>query len=423
MSEDKQFQSFGAGIKTLGLTESNLRVEGFRTDGTSNYLVNLNYRGQTWAAVLRLPAIGASLREFLAEKEKALSAANYLLNVLQDGIDVGFGCTLNFSGYSCFVDGESTQRFFHFQSDVTPLVLIDKIHQHQQEIASFKYPESLPADTRSYISNYNGPFYLSRGAPAWETLEEYPGLEEPVAHALAALHLATGSGEPVSYEASLCILREIEVEISHAIQTWSPSAKSKEGIALNKSLKNWYADTDPERTELTRRERFVRTLAGKTVFDVAFNRAIAARGRGCHELRTFCHGDCHGGNFILVRYEFTLSQPGVLLDRVFLNEVFEKDKTLQEVSVSIKEENSSIVVSESGSGSPNGLKARRNRHYEIHLVDLDNVRGTTEDTKQLHIYDALFYSMSMANLSRLFGSPVESSDILRHYYDGLRSKS
>lgn len=417
------FLRFDEGVAEVGLDKSSLRVEGFRTDGTSNYLANLNYRGQTWAAVLRLPANGATIEQFLAEKRCALEAVEYLIKVLRVGIDVGFDCVLKLSGRSCFVEGCSTQDFLHQQAGAGPLFLIDQIHNRKKRIEAFHYPEALPDDTRQYISEYGGPLYLSRGAPAWETLEEYPELEEPVAHTLASLHLATGAGKPVPFEIALSVLSEIEAEILPAVQKWFPEERSKEQLALTKSLMKWKADDDPERTEVIRRERFMRTFSGRELYAKVFERALARYALPHFPLRSFCHGDCHGGNFVLVRYQFTLNQPDVLLDRVFLNEIFEKDEGLIEVAVTFDERNATIIHTLPSAKESWSLRARRHLHHEIHLVDLDSGRGTTEETKVLHLYDALSYSISMANLTRLFGSPLDSTQVLLHYYDGLRRRA
>ena len=415
--------SFEEGITKIGLGKLGLKVEDFRTDGTSNYLANLNYHGQTWAAVLRLPAMRASLNDFLDEKRRALVSVDYLTKVLEGGIEVGFDCVLKFGGSSCFVEGYSTQGFLRAQSGVKPLLLIDQIHGRQKRIDGFRYPEALPDDAKQYIAEYCGPLYLSRGAPAWETLEEYPELEEPVAHALAALHLATGVGKPVPFDDAIGVLSEIEKEILVSVQRWVPEKESKEALALTKSLKKWSAGDDPARTPLIRCERFLRTAAGRNLYDKVFERAIGQHRLPEVPLRAFRHGDCHGGNFVLVRYEFALDQPETLLDRVFLNEVFDKKPDLFEVAILIDERNGRITYTLPSTKGSESIRAHRDRHHEIHIIDLDNGGGTTEETKVLHLYDALSYSISMANLTRLFGSPLDSTQVLLHYYDGLRRRA
>lgn len=411
--------SFDEGIAKIGLNKSGLRVEGFRTDGTSNYLANLNCQGQTWAAVVRLPAKGADLQEFLGEKRQALVAVEYLVEVLRDGIDVGFDCVLKFDGVSCLVENASTQAFLRYQAEAPPISLVDNIDQRQKEIQGFRYPQGLPDDTRDYILRYSGPFYLSRGAPAWETLEEYPEFEEPVAHALALLHLATGSGVLVSYDSALRVLREIEADLLKGVEGWSPEDGSKEQLALAKALKKWKAADDADRLAIVRRERFLRTSRGKDVYRTAFERAVGRQKLPDHPMSSFCHGDCHGGNFILVRYHYVLNHPEVMVDRIFLNEIFANDQSLFEVAITIDEKNAQIIHSAPSDKNRSAILARRCVHHEIHPVDLDNGTGTTEGTKVLHLYDALSYSLSMSNITRLWGAHVDAAQVLSHYYDGL----
>src|SRR6266851_5499148 len=128
MGDRAPLLTFDEGIAKIDLSKSGLRVEGFRTDGTSNYLANLNYQGQTWAAVVRLPAMGADVHEFVQEKRQALVAVDYLVDVLRKGIDVGFDCVLKFGGVSCLLENSSTQHFLRYQADAPPILLIDTIH-------------------------------------------------------------------------------------------------------------------------------------------------------------------------------------------------------------------------------------------------------------------------------------------------------
>jgi hypothetical protein len=411
-------ESFQEAIMRIGLETSGLRVEGFRTDGTSNYLANLNFHGQTWAAALRLPAKGADVREFVFEKEQALVSVQYLLKVLGRGIEIDPNFVLRFSGVSCFVEGTSVQKFLRYQSNSKPLTLIDNINKRKKEIAGAAYPISLPEDTRNYVENYDGPFYLSRGAPAWETLEEYSHLERPVAHAVAALHLLTGKGAPVPFAAAQMILSETQIGMKHAADKWVPEPSSKEESALIKSLRKWNSGQDSERIDCIRNERFMRTTAGKTACHRIFGEAVRRQRLPEDVLKSFCHGDCHGGNFIIVRYLYMLNEEGVLMDRVFLNEIFETDAHIESVNVRVDERNQSIVygVSELDRG---GLTAFRKMHQEVHIIDLDAGSGVEQESKELHLYDAVVYALSLENLTRLFAHPIPADQILGHYYEGL----
>lgn len=415
--------SIGMGLTKIGMGLLGLKVEDFRTDGTSNYLANLNYRGQTWAAALRLPARGATLEQFLTEKRRALQAVGYLLQVLRSGISIGWDCTLKFEGVSCFVENASVQEYLKLQSTEQPLVLIDDINKREKTIQGFNYPEALPDDSREYITNYSGPFYLSRGAPAWETLEDYPELEEPVAHALARLHLVTGQGMPIPFEIASSVLSELESVVEYACDEWTPKDGSKEARALKKSLSKWNANNDETRSRLIRRERYLRTADGQTLFRETISNRLSQQPLPDQPLRSFSHGDCHGGNFILVRFQYSLNRPAVILDRVFLNEIFEKNQQLRNVSITIEEKAGRIHHKLYDETHPPTLLATRKLHHDIHLIDLDNGLGTTAETKVLHVYDALAYSLSLANLTRLFASPIPSHEVLKHYYQGLERNS
>jgi hypothetical protein len=413
--------SFGEGVTKIGMKLQGLKCEEFRTDGTFNYVANLNYQGQTWAAALRLPAKGARLEEFLIEKYRALHVVEYLMSVLKDGIGIGFDSSLKFEGVSCLVEGSSAHKYLRSQGSEKPLELIDLINNRKKIIEGIDYPSALADDAKQYVPNYAGPFYLSRGAPARETLEDYPELEEPVAYSLAALHLITGQGTPVPFETARQILDEVAPVVHEGALRYIPIEGSKEERALKKSMNNWKAD-DPERIALVRQERFMRTSTGQELFRSTLHHSLQRHALPDQPLKSFSHGDCHGGNFIIVRYQYILNQGGVLLDREFLNKIFESDQTLSEVAVTIDRQGSYITHARCSSANPSALIARRKFRHDIHLIDLDSGRGTTDDTKVLHLYDTLFYALSLANLTQLFASPVNSREILRHYYDGLRAK-
>ena len=414
---DNTLPPFSRGIQEIGLAIGDLRLEGFRTDGTSNYLANLNFRGQTWAAALRLPAKGADVHEFVSEKKHALVAVDYLLQVLHSDVEVSNNCVLAFRGVSCLVEGKSVQDFL-CQSGLGQLVLIDNVLGREKSIIGVTYPDCISEDVREYVRNYGGPFYLSRGAPAWETLEEYPDFEPQVAHAIAALHLLTGSGTPVPLTVAQAILSETQLVLNRAADRWTPEPGSKEEAALVKSLKKWNPSQDPKKVVFIRRERFMRTRDGKAVCHKIFSEMVRQHPLKENVLRSFRHGDCHGGNFIIVRYMYTLTNPAILLDRVFLNEIFDARPLVDRVHVTIDNQSQRIVfdVRESTGFS---VTAERKPHSEIHIIDLDAGQGSETNTKQVHLYDALIYAMSLENLTTLFAHPIVSKEILGHYYDGL----
>src|SRR5205809_5323157 len=145
---------FDRAVQLIGLGIDGLKLEGLRTDGTSNYLANLNYHGQTWAAALRMPARGASIDEFVQEKQQALESVSYLLKALAGGVELGFDCSLQFGGISTFVEPNSTQVFLHDQHLRKPLLLVDHYGGREKRIEGLKYPECVPEEQREYISSY-----------------------------------------------------------------------------------------------------------------------------------------------------------------------------------------------------------------------------------------------------------------------------
>jgi hypothetical protein len=411
--------SFLKAVELIDLDFLGLRLDGFRTDGTSNYLGNLNCQGQTWAAALRMPARGANLNDFLQEKEGALAAVAYLLRSLEGGLDVGSNCVLKFGGVSTLVENQSTQAFLREQHQKAPLKLVDEIGHRERLVQGLGYPDSLPEDARQYVASYDGPFYLSRGAPAWETLEEYPDLEEPVAHALAGLHLRTGSGKPIAKDHALRALNQIRTAMAEQADAWSPSAGTKEANALAKSMKKWSGAGDVQRERIIKRERFLRTAAGRDAYRSLFD-SYARSAEEPSSLRSFSHGDSHGGNYIIVRYQYAFDQDDLMIDRVFLNEVFEQNHHVDSVGVEVDGAHSRVVVHKLDSvvGRSSQI-ARRKLHHEIHPIDLDSGTGTTEATKVLHLYDALLFSISLEHLTALFADAVDAREVLSHYYDGF----
>ncbi len=419
--QNNDIKSFSEAAQFIGLGLEGLRVEALRTDGTSNYLTNLNYRGQTWAAALRMPAKGLGLDEFLDDKRRALGAVAYLLNLFSVGADVGSHCIFKFGGISTLVDAQSTKQFLAEQRSSGALTLDDRIGTRTKIVEGFNYPDAVSDDTRAYVTEYDGPFYLSRGAPAWETLENYPELEEPTAHALAHLHARTGTGTPVLQSIALAGLENIKREMHARADQWQPLEGSKEALALAKSMKKWSGDTDPARAETIKRERFLRTSAGREVYTNLFKESVVSQA-SAEELHSFCHGDSHGGNFILVRYQYAWdADHDLIVDREFLNEIFTNNPTIDAVQVSIDPSGSHVIFELPQTDSTAPI-ARRALHHEIHPIDLDTGTGIEPATKVLHLYDALIFCMSLENITTLASTRVGAESVLNHYYDRLLSE-
>ena len=449
MTKNIKAIKFDEGVTQIGLTVDDLIIEAFNTGGTSNYLANLNYRGQTWAAALRLPAAGSDLNTFIEDKAKSLKAIDYLVSMLSEGIDTGFNCKLRFDGVSCFVDNKTTKEYMHQQSSKKPLELIDNIQGTKSIATSFNYPTDLSEDVRSYIEEYTGPIYLSRGAPANETLEDYPELLEAVAHALAKLHLLTGKGTPVPLNKAIEALSYLDKEIDKEIPNWKPQESSKELRALIKSLAKWWVkddrlsqlsetqknellnkpdfldnykelltDDDIRIIHLIKKERFIRTSIGRDMINKLLNIFLDENSIKTM-LKSFCHGDAHGGNFILVRFQYRLNKPNLILDREYLNNIFVNNPDIEDIAIVIDKDNGVILHDKiENTDNPTAI-ATRGLHHEIHLIDLDDVMGIDDETKTCHLLDALTYTLSMVNITSLVSKPVTPETILSYYYNGL----
>jgi hypothetical protein len=407
---------FPAALAELGLSASGLKLENFRTDGTSNYVGNLNFQGQTWSAVLRMPAKGATVEEFLSDKVQALAVSDYLGRILRQSIEVGFDCVLAFDGQSCLSQNDSTQAFLRQQAQDPALRLTDAVNNRQKLLQGMVYPDGLEDQAvKEYIATYDGPFYVSRGAPASETLEDFPHLAEPAAHAVAALHRATGQGQPIELAASQAVLSQLEPLMALQARQWQPSADSKEGRGLAKSLSAWNPQNDTERAELITAERFLRSQTGRDFYRQTVESLLQPDLLPAHPLMAFGHGDLHGGNLIFVEYEYRLNQPEILLDRVFVNQLFVMQPALSEVGIAMPDRQT-IHISQEPEPT---IRAKRDHYYEIHLIDLDSGHGTTNEDKALHLFDALFFAMSAAHLTTLFAEEITASSILEWYYQGL----
>jgi hypothetical protein len=103
---------------------------------------------------------------------------------------------------------------------------------------------------------------------------------------------------------------------------------------------------------------------------------------------------------------------------VFLNEIFAANPQLDRVGIEISDRGQRITLDRSESNATRSI-AKRRLHHEVHLIDLDNARGTTPEDKELHLYDALVYALSLENLTHLFAEEVPARTVLGHYYEAF----
>ena len=411
-----KYQDLLTSLPRFGFDSAGLRVEAFRTDGTFNYLANLNHYGQTWAAALRMPAIGADPASFLSDKMSMIETTEFLHHLLNRGVKLDDSTTLHFTGQSVLVSSDSVQRFLQHQLALPALQMTDRILNREQTLKG-QAVNDLPDDIAHHITSYQGPFLFSVGAPAWETLEEFPHLVDKVACALATLHALSGRGHRISDPVALDVLRTVESALHKDASSWQPAPNSSEGRGLAKSLRRWNVNDDHKRRTLVTRERFLRSDAGRTVCRQAFNTALPDSSSTASSLHCFSHGDAHGGNFVTVQYEYILDQTDVVVDRVFLNDIFQQRPDIHKVAVTILDD--TIALDSVDAVSDPTCIAVRNPHFEVHPIDLDTATVSSPGRDTLHLYDAIVFSLSTSNILRLHGNEALATDTLSCYLAAL----
>jgi hypothetical protein len=54
--------------------------------------------------------------------------------------------------------------------------------------------------------------------------------------------------------------------------------------------------------------------------------------------------------------------------------------------------------------------------YDIHLIDIDDATGISQDEQKMYIHDLLIYALSVQNISAIKGGKIQAADIIREYY-------
>jgi hypothetical protein len=406
-------------FEELHLDKEQVRIDGFRTDGTSNYLINLNYSGITWAVALRIPAKGVSVEEFLREKRRALEVAQYLARYFSAGIQTSAEHRFVFDGVSYLVDPESAKEFLRKQSTNRGLVQRNLVQPivfgpAEKRIAGKSYPADVPDSERAYFENYDSPFYLSKGAPAWETGEDFPHLVPELFACLGFLHRQTGCTKPITARVLVPMVEKVCQIVSEEANRWEPTEDSSAWRAFGKLRKKWRVEPGSSRDTILKQEVFIRTGEGNRFFMNALE--SLAKPHVLSPGMCFSHGDMHCGNFVCVRYAFEIPNHvvGVPIDRTFVNEIFDRRDGVTRIFAKFSRADN--LVTYSLEEEPEAVGLTKRDRFDIHLIDIDRSAGITPKERVPHIRDLSKLVYSARNILDLAGVETHQPELVERYY-------
>lgn len=429
--------AFFSFLQEVGFDKTQLRIEKYRLDGTSNYLVSLNYSGTTWAIAIRIPAIGKDEAAFEKDKTIAVDTAKFLVDHFAKGVNLSDRITFCFRGNSELIPNEAIHEFFSLQNMTKPLIQLDKISKIQEEkiITSQLFPNGIDdvkniekEKIKEYFLKYNGRFFVSKGAPASETLDDYFELVFDVAHALAVLHSHTGLKCHLPVEKII----ELGSLLDDKLDELSEKTTFKEGSPIYESFlkhqKKRNPDANVEISRLIRKELILRTDLGKELLSTIisnYEQELENKSLFC----CFTHNDPHCENFVIVKYFYSIvKETHQYIDREFVNEILTSSKIGHlEKKYSIefcKDSNELIYRNFKNSDEKNQFVnvITPDLKYEIHLIDIDEATGIDEKSKKLYIYDLLLYAQSVQNLSMIKGKDIHRNDIIKEYDNFRRNQ-
>lgn len=395
-------------LSDFGFQDNDLMVEGVSA-GTSNYVLAINNAGQPWSAALRLPAPGADLGEFIRDKSTSLPILDALADLLSVPLEVNDHCSVHFEGTSRWVENRTTRDFLTRQADRSHHILdtrngTERSKRAVNVLSDRKKGEPIGDLDHEHIQSFASPFFMSKGAPASETVEDFPDRAPEVAMALALLHARS---EPaLRAEASSDAIARIRKEADIAADRWTPAPNSKEDAGLTRMLNGPWG-SDPT---IAKREAWLRSSGGRQQVRSLTREIVSARPNE----GTFVHGDAHGGNFVIVDYEYD-ADVSLPLDREFINSAFRADAGVSELFL-VKAENSAVLISAS---KPAGTAVclKRRKHFEVHPIDFDDATFGSGDPTFL---DAATLALSSENISKLCGGQVWTTQvIIDSYMDAL----
>jgi hypothetical protein len=432
-------------LQEIGFNKEQTRIEKYRIDGTSNYLVSLNYSGITWAVAIRMPAIGKDVNKFLEEKTRAVDTAEYLVKHFAQGISLTPHVCFCFRGNSVLASYDSVQEYFNFQNTLMPLIQKDQMSSHDKTktVIGKPFPEGIDdlnnvddakkQQVKEYFKEFNNVYYVSKGAPASETLDDYFfDLLDHVTHSLVKLHQNTG----------LKIVLPIDqvITLASTVNSCLDSLSYKDIIGEDTSTIESYQkhqakrnkNNDKEISRLIRKELILRTRKGKKIiFDVINPFELGLPND--KDYHCFTHNDPHCENFVIVKYLYSITEERhQYIDREFLNELIEslhENEKKDFYSVEYIQENSELKYRNYIDGDKNNpfvniISPCRNNeyYYDIHLIDIDEATGINSSDSKTYLYDLILYSLSVQNLSSIKGRPIHYKKVIQKYYD-LRGDS
>ncbi len=421
-------------LSSVGFDKTQTRIEKYRIDGTSNYLVSLNYSGVTWAVALRLPAMGKDATLFEQEKLNAVNTAEYLVELFESGIPVSNNVVFCFRGNSALVSYDSVQEFFEYQNHLQPLIEIENVTglNKQKIVAAQVYPDGVDniknVDTnkkdkvKQYLSEYRGAFFASKGAPASETLDDYFDLVFEIAKALSLLHKKSGLK-------TLLPIQQVYDLVTQLISQLEDLAKEtdfKEGTAVYESYLKHQKKRNPHNDErislLIKKELLLRTNLGKNLLGELLNK-YEVNLTDLLPYKCFTHNDPHCENFVIVKHLYrVINNNHPYMDREFINEiiaVLNNGQLGPKYSIEYKQDSNTLCMRNYIAGDENNTNVNviePNLYYDIHLIDIDEATGVDEESRKLYLYDLLVFALSAQNMSAIKGGDISANDIIDEYY-------
>ena len=421
-------------LSSVGFDKTQMRIEKYRIDGTSNYLVSLNYSGVTWAVALRLPAMGKDATSFEQEKLNAVNTAEYLVELFESGIPVSNNVVFCFRGNSALVSHASVQDFFEYQNHLQPLIEMDDITglNRQKIVAAQVYPDGVDniknvdvnkkEKAKQYLSEYRGPFFASKGAPASETLDDYFDFVFEIAKALSILHKKSGLKALLSIEQ----VYDLTTQLNLRLDDLSKKVDFKEGTAVYESYLKHQKKRNPNNDErislLIKKELLLRTNLGKTVLGELINK-YENNLMDVLPYKCFTHNDPHCENFVIVKHLYRIIENNhPYMDREFINDTISflsNEELNPKYSVEYKQDTNTLCIRQYIEGDDNNANVNviePNLHFDVHLIDIDEATGVDKESRRLYLYDLLVFALSAQNLSAIKGGTIRANDIIEEYY-------
>jgi len=425
-------------LNLIGFDKSQTRIEKYRLDGTSNYLISLKHSFITWAVAIRLPAMGTEYTKFEKEKIRAVDTAKFLVEHFAKGFALSENVTFRFEGNSTLASFESVMEFFSFQNDLLPLIEIDDITggKMQETVASQSFPDGIDKakniseekkkQIKKYLLEYTGDFFVSKGAPASETLDDYWEKVFDVTHALSVLHANSGLKLLIPLDNILTLAKKFDDELSKiaSVINFSEGTSVYESFRKHQTKRN--SKEDSIISELIKKEMILRTKTGKELLSRLVSQFEKTLKEDKSHYSCFTHNDPHCENFIIVKYLYNIKQNNhQYIDREFANEILKKIGTISSdtmFSIVYNKDENSLLYRKFESmdlGASNVNIIFPGTRYDIHLIDIDDATGITENEQKMYIYDLLIYALSVQNISAIKDGKIKAFDIIRAYYKYL----